>query len=1439
MSTRGNKMRQNGRNINDDTVTFRAVIDHVFVATDEGANFKSFALTEHMRGSLYVTKKKRPKFTTFELSFKFNKVSHQRDAPHLLRQLWSVVTTEVHGGTTRGPRITSRAQTADGFTFSTVPVGLLNTKTHRALKSVTFSADVTVLKSMEPFASRSDVFPKDSLPRARVTFWSAYTSSNLAGDFLTSVDDDFLTPIVCHREPKHVLIDCAQCCDEESSSVYVPYSRELPLRQALSLLAKTDLHEELLLYLLQKQTKKLRLDCATDQPSGVLVFPCAVRLGNTTEHSTNDDPRFAGPPGTEASFRRALRSRLWAYYAFAVHGADHWSLCLLHTQTGDRFVMESAARDISDGDDASHSTSRHERADAACKQHLKHFLTDEHSEISKALTKTGRMYNIQVPQQQHGSRDRGICIAVFFKVAVEALQRASAEPEDATTSPHDVFERAFRPYFSGKKFQTTVETYRRSQQMWVEKSAQTRIFPVPRSACNTLLQDENALASLRSAVSDAYRKDAAAIAKQLLRRWYGYALDVTQMSLEQLLRMHRESTWTTIQGLTNMTHEIKKSFEAHALQERGDIRGPTNMLVCGRGWTPMLESLKKLAGGEAGHIQLGEPVLAIDARSEDIVRIQTTKQKEYQARYAIATFPIGVMRASVVRSKEAYPAKQNKGIVSFNPPLEKERIDAILSTLIGFHEKVGMAYSSPYWGRKAMRKGEVGYNIRAEEDGGRRFLATLDGRWTSITNMAVFERFDDTCSRLCIVYRHVFPLVSTALNTWHVEQFDGHMRALFGCEKSKTESDETAPKVVMPWKTSTWRTDPYTMLMQHCALYRNGGRVFFAGEHMSDDYGNVAGAYDSGVSRAQKVLKRISSDRTDNNCEDGMYDIVVVGAGVTSLAATGILRNSGQNLNVLVLEAQNQIGGRVHSVKIDEHISMEMGASYIMGYEHPVVQGHADAIPRTLNEAVFSSCTVAAPIDTGYWEPTMKKQRQGVEDDAGGGSDEVSGRSIIRRQILKFEKVDFSFAQTYSISVAVVQERVMASDPPPSKRRRVDDYDVPSPIGASKAETSHVAHVAQFLFENGLLEQGVTTRSLAKHLTEGKARCKTDAFFKLTNGTEMLFEYDPGYTHGDSEVGRDQRKTTKLRKMFPDAFVVRLRVGAALFEQLPQWGDNVLVVVTESKSPNVAASAAVTAVAQRIHRSGFTATKACASSNHDTAAANAAAADLWARMSKEMEAAEQRVAALVGGDLDLARKLMATGGVPSRVLTGAFEKSIKGLQDPKFGITNLGTFVCSGVAAQFDDPEKLFDILTVLKTRFGIKSLQTFVSNSVAARFDDPPALYAVLDTLRTRFGIKSLQTFVSGGVAARFDDPPALYAVLDTLRTRFGIKSLQTFVSDSVAARFDDPPALYAVLDTLRTRFGIKSLQTFVSDGVAARFDDPPALYAVLDTLRTRFGIK
>ena len=60
------------------------------------------------------------------------------------------------------------------------------------------------------------------------------------------------------------------------------------------------------------------------------------------------------------------------------------------------------------------------------------------------------------------------------------------------------------------------------------------------------------------------------------------------------------------------------------------------------------------------------------------------------------------------------------------------------------------------------------------------------------------------------------------------------------------------------------------------------------------------------------------------------YDVIVIGGGVAGLAAARRLMTFDGNLKVLVLEARDRIGGRVHSVRREESLrDAELGALYL------------------------------------------------------------------------------------------------------------------------------------------------------------------------------------------------------------------------------------------------------------------------------------------------------------------------------------------------------------------------------------------------------------------------------------------------------------------------------------------------------------------------------
>ena len=65
---------------------------------------------------------------------------------------------------------------------------------------------------------------------------------------------------------------------------------------------------------------------------------------------------------------------------------------------------------------------------------------------------------------------------------------------------------------------------------------------------------------------------------------------------------------------------------------------------------------------------------------------------------------------------------------------------------------------------------------------------------------------------------------------------------------------------------------------------------------------------------------------------DNKYDVIIVGCGVSGLKAAEILHEHNRRLKILILEAQNHIGGRVHTI-FDNNLneSINLGASYIHG----------------------------------------------------------------------------------------------------------------------------------------------------------------------------------------------------------------------------------------------------------------------------------------------------------------------------------------------------------------------------------------------------------------------------------------------------------------------------------------------------------------------------
>ena len=57
-----------------------------------------------------------------------------------------------------------------------------------------------------------------------------------------------------------------------------------------------------------------------------------------------------------------------------------------------------------------------------------------------------------------------------------------------------------------------------------------------------------------------------------------------------------------------------------------------------------------------------------------------------------------------------------------------------------------------------------------------------------------------------------------------------------------------------------------------------------------------------------------------------MYDVIIIGAGISGFAAGKILNG---NLNFIILEASHEIGGRLRNKTIDHKYNWDEGAHWV------------------------------------------------------------------------------------------------------------------------------------------------------------------------------------------------------------------------------------------------------------------------------------------------------------------------------------------------------------------------------------------------------------------------------------------------------------------------------------------------------------------------------
>ncbi|MFT4125600.1 MAG: FAD-dependent oxidoreductase [Gordonia sp. (in: high G+C Gram-positive bacteria)] len=123
------------------------------------------------------------------------------------------------------------------------------------------------------------------------------------------------------------------------------------------------------------------------------------------------------------------------------------------------------------------------------------------------------------------------------------------------------------------------------------------------------------------------------------------------------------------------------------------------------------------------------------------------------------------------------------------------------------------------------------------------------------------------------------------------------------------------------------------------------------------------------------------------------FDIVVVGAGIAGLTATRLLRSRGRR--IVVLEARDRIGGRVHTDRADGRIT-DLGASWIHGIDDaPLYDAVREFGCRTAEFTVGSFQPDGRPI--AYYSPDGN--RLGDAEAAAFARDVRSADALLTRTI--------------------------------------------------------------------------------------------------------------------------------------------------------------------------------------------------------------------------------------------------------------------------------------------------------------------------------------------------------------------------------------------------------------------------------------------------------
>ncbi|KAI5639325.1 flavin containing amine oxidoreductase domain-containing protein [Phthorimaea operculella] len=341
----------------------------------------------------------------------------------------------------------------------------------------------------------------------------------------------------------------------------------------------------------------------------------------------------------------------------------------------------------------------------------------------------------------------------------------------------------------------------------------------------------------------------------------------------------------------------------------------------------------------------------------------------------------------------------------FKPKLPKEKVEAINNIAMGVMDKIQLCFDVIWW---PLDTPFFGFLWRGED----KKKVPKEDYWTT---------------RIFAASR---PMGSNNVLTLWTSGEVGKMVEVLPEEEVKRKCRELLQKfmgadIIIPEPCgiirSTWFSNPftrgsYTFDSVACAAFPHARadlasplldvsgkpRVLFCGEATNTThFSTVHGAVDTGIVPFKRIWTTLSTMSPQS------YDAIIIGLGAAGVTATATLARAGKR--VLALEAQDRVGGRVHTVPFGDGV-VELGAEWVHGsnpsrvYDE-AVKNNIPLLPQDLDLAMFHSNGERA--DTKYQE-TMNELVDFMFVHTEGGSDkpEPVGQYATRKlmEYLKSEK---------------------------------------------------------------------------------------------------------------------------------------------------------------------------------------------------------------------------------------------------------------------------------------------------------------------------------------------------------------------------------------------------------------------------------------------------